>query len=54
VARVLAFAVIYDWRLNGKAFSLDYALSRTTDKPPPRREVACPTPSAATATATKP
>jgi soluble lytic murein transglycosylase len=42
VARVLAFAVIYDWRLNGKAFSLDYAMSRSSDKPPPRREVACP------------
>lgn len=43
VARVLAFAVIYDWRLNGKAFSVDYALSRGTDRPPPRRDVACPT-----------
>jgi soluble lytic murein transglycosylase len=42
VARVLAFAVIYDWRLNGKAFSLDYAMSRGSDKPPPRREVMCP------------
>jgi soluble lytic murein transglycosylase len=48
VARVLAFAVIYDWRLNGKAFSLDYALSRSNDKPPPRRAVACPEPPATT------
>lgn len=54
VARVLAFAVIYDWRLNGKAFSLDYALSRGGDKPPPRRDVACPTPVASPAAATKP
>lgn len=56
VARVLAFAVIYDWRLNGKAFSLDYALSRSNDKPPPRREVACPQPpplATSTPTATK-
>jgi soluble lytic murein transglycosylase len=42
VARVLAFALIYDWRLNGKAFSLEYALSRGAGTPPPRREVACP------------
>lgn len=44
VARVLAFSVIYDWRLNGRAFSLAYAMSRPTDKPPGRREVACPAP----------
>lgn len=43
VARVLAFALIYDWRLNGKAFSLEHALSRAAATPPPlRREVACP------------
>ena len=55
VARVLAFAVIYDWRLNGKAFSVDFALSRSSDAPPPRREVACPTPAVAVAaTATNP
>ncbi len=46
VARVLAFAVIYDWRLNGRAFSLEYALARTTKPPPARREVVCPTPAA--------
>lgn len=54
VARVLAFAVIYDWRLNGRAFSLDYAMSRTTDTPPPRREVACPAVGTNPATTTKP
>jgi soluble lytic murein transglycosylase len=42
VARVLAFAVIYDWRLHGKAFSLDYALAHSDAPPPPRRAVACP------------
>ncbi len=56
VARVLAFALIYDWRLHGRAFSLDYALSRAETPPPQRRAVACPLPaaSAAAAATTKP
>lgn len=52
VARVLAFALIYDWRLNGKAFSMDYAMSRGEGTPPPRREVACPLPSTPIVTTT--
>jgi len=46
VARVLAFALIYDWRLNGNAFSMEYAMSRGSGRPPVRREAACPLPPA--------
>jgi soluble lytic murein transglycosylase len=48
VARVLAFAVIYDWRLNGKALPLASRLPRVGQaySPPPanapRKEVVCP------------
>lgn len=51
VARVLAFALIYDWRLHGRAFSLDYALSRAATPPPQRRAVACPVSAASAAAA---
>jgi soluble lytic murein transglycosylase len=59
VARVLAFAVIYDWRLNGKALPLASRLPRIGQdySPPPadapRKDVVCPAASAAT-TATAP
>ena len=48
VARVLAFAVIYDWRLNGKALPLASRLPRIGQaySPPPadapRKDVVCP------------
>ncbi|MGH8091143.1 MAG: transglycosylase SLT domain-containing protein [Rudaea sp.] len=57
VARVLAFAVIYDWRLNGKVLPLASRLPRIGQaySPPPvdapRKEVVCPaTPAASAAT----
>ncbi|MBS0556197.1 MAG: transglycosylase SLT domain-containing protein [Proteobacteria bacterium] len=56
VARVLAFAVIYDWRLNGKVVPLAARLPRIgqTYSPPtadaPRKDVVCPaTPASSTA-----
>ncbi|HXD83998.1 MAG TPA: transglycosylase SLT domain-containing protein [Rudaea sp.] len=48
VARVLAFAVIYDWRLNGKVLPLASRLPRigqayaTPPADAPRKEVVCP------------
>jgi soluble lytic murein transglycosylase len=48
VARVLAFSVIYDWRLNGKALQLASRLPRIGQaySPPsadaPRKDVVCP------------
>ena len=48
VARVLAFSVIYDWRMNGKALSLSSRMPRIGQpyKEPteetPRKDVACP------------
>ena len=62
VARVLAFSVIYDWRMNGKALALSARMPRVgqayaapTDATP-RKSVVCPveapsTPPAAVATA---
>jgi len=58
VGRVLAFSVIYDWRLNGKAVSLASRMPRIgqayaapTDATP-RKGVVCPTePAPATAVA---
>jgi soluble lytic murein transglycosylase len=56
VARVLAFAVIYDWRLNGKVLPLASRLPRIgqAHSPPPadapRKEVVCPAIAAAPAT----
>lgn len=56
VARVLAFSVIYDWRLNGKALAVAARLPRygqdyaAPDGDTPRKSVVCPTvPAAATA-----
>ena len=55
VARVLAFAVIYDWRLNGKVLPLASRLPRIGQAyaPPPadapRKEVVCPAAPAAPA-----
>ncbi len=40
VARVLAFSVIYDWRLNGDALRLTDRMSGITDAP--RKRFACP------------
>lgn len=61
VARVLAFAVIYDWRLNGKVLSLASRLPRIGQAyaPPPadapRKDVVCPAiPAAATTGTTAP
>lgn len=49
VPRVLAFSVIYDWRLDGRTRSLtDRLEGRDADSP---RAFACPTPAAATAAA---
>jgi len=59
VARVMAFAVIYDWRLSGKALPLasrmpaigqPYSLP---DVHTPRKEVTCPTAAPASAVATR-
>lgn len=54
VARVLAFSVLYDWRMNGKVLALSSRMPkigqpyRTPTVDTPRKEVACP---AATASA---
>lgn len=40
VARVLAFSVIYDWRLNGDALKLSERMRGRTDGP--RKRLACP------------
>jgi soluble lytic murein transglycosylase len=45
VPRVLAFSVLYDWRLNGDALPLSARLSGT---PAPRKRFVCPTEPAAT------
>jgi soluble lytic murein transglycosylase len=43
VARVLAFSVVYDWRLNGKAAPLtDRMLGRVVTDPRQRRSFVCP------------
>ena len=48
VARVLAFSVIYDWRMNGKVLALAARLPRSgqayvaPDKDTPRKAVTCP------------
>jgi soluble lytic murein transglycosylase len=54
VSRVLAFSVIYDWRMNGKAVSLSsrmprigQAYSAPTDATP-RKEASCPSETAST------
>lgn len=60
VARVMAFSVIYDWRLNGKVLALASRMPRigqayqVPDAQTPRKEVSCPAgaPAADTATAT--
>ncbi|TWI06829.1 lytic transglycosylase domain-containing protein [Aerolutibacter ruishenii] len=49
VARVLAFSVIYDWRLNGDAATLSDRLRGITDGP--RKRLECPEPEAAVAPA---
>ena len=41
VARVLAFSVIYDWRLNGDALALDDRMRGRLDGP--RKRFSCPT-----------
>ncbi|HSS07856.1 MAG TPA: lytic transglycosylase domain-containing protein, partial [Rhodanobacteraceae bacterium] len=60
VGRVLAFSVIYDWRMNGKALALSSRMPRIgtayaapTDATP-RKGVVCPPQTAETATAPKP
>ncbi len=45
VARVLAFSVLYDWRLNGDALTLSDRLRGRIDGP--RKQFVCPTPTAA-------
>jgi soluble lytic murein transglycosylase len=52
VARVLAFSVIYDWRLNGKAATLSDRLRGITDGK--RKRFACPEPVAAPTPAATP
>ena len=48
VARVLAFSVVYDWRMNGNAAPLsDRLLGQVVDDPRQRRAFACPTPAPA-------
>lgn len=48
VARVLAFSVIYDWRMNGKALSLSSRMPKigqaykAPDANTPRKAIACP------------
>ncbi len=55
VARVMAFAVIYDWRLNGNALAMSSRMTRIGSPyvlPSPgavRKQVACPAPAAAVA-----
>jgi soluble lytic murein transglycosylase len=43
VARVIAFSVIYDWRLHGDAGSITNRIA-VVSKSPGRRAVACPAP----------
>lgn len=44
VARVLAFSVVYDWRLNGTAAPLgERMLGRLVNEPKQRRQFTCPT-----------
>jgi soluble lytic murein transglycosylase len=45
VARVLAFSVLYDWRLNGDALTLSDRLRGRTDGA--RKRFVCPSPSSA-------
>ncbi|GAB3755648.1 transglycosylase SLT domain-containing protein [Lysobacter olei] len=52
VARVLAFSVIYDWRLNGDAATLSDRLRGITDGA--RKRFACPEPVTAPKPATRP
>ncbi|MBU8977433.1 lytic transglycosylase domain-containing protein [Lysobacter sp. MMG2] len=52
VARVLAFSVLYDWRLNGDALTLSDRLRGRTDGA--RKRFVCPTPAAAAPTAPAP
>ena len=48
VARVLAFSVVYDWRLNGNATALyGRMLGRLDSSPGSRRSFACPAPNPA-------
>jgi soluble lytic murein transglycosylase len=48
VARVLAFSVVYDWRLNGNATPLnERMLGRQITEPGQRRPFTCPSPGAA-------
>lgn len=47
VSRVLAFSVVYDWRLNGNASPLsERMLGRLVSEPRRRRSFTCPTPTA--------
>ena len=46
VARVLAFSVVYDWRLNGNAEPMNERLAgRSGAEPASRRAFSCPLPS---------
>jgi soluble lytic murein transglycosylase len=48
VARVLAFSVVYDWRLNGNAAPLSERMrGRLVADPKQRRPFACPVPAVA-------
>ena len=49
VARVLAFSVIYDWRRERRARSLDARLHGVSGNKAPHREFHCPKPEASTA-----
>ena len=55
VARVMAFAVIYDWRLSGKALAMDTRMTpfgqpyKRPDAQTPRKDVRCPASEPATA-----
>ena len=50
VARVLAFSVVYDWRLNGSALPLSDRLLGRFDGKAARRTFTCPAPAVGTAT----
>ena len=52
VARVLAFSVIYDWRLNGNALALDARMRGRLDGP--RKKFVCPLAAAPTTQAAAP
>lgn len=52
VARVLAFSVLYDWRLDGDALRLDDRMRGRADGP--RKRFACPTPAATPGTPASP